>query len=153
MARGKWGFAELLSHGSWEPLNTGGCVIALKSGGWSRSCRVAMPDVRSESEADRAERNRAVARTLARLGDGWMVEWNTPRRPSPGYPEGGSFPDPVTRLIDEAQRLRFLEDGTHFASETFFTLTYQPPSPNKSSVERWIFGGEYRSTSRTGSAR
>jgi len=141
MAHGKWGFAELLSHGWWEPLNTGGCAIALKSGGWSRSFRVAMPDVESESEADRAERNRAVARTLARLGDGWMVEWNTLRRPSPGYPASGAFPDPVTRLIDKAQRLRFLEDGAHFASETFFTLTYQPPSPHKSSVERWIFGG------------
>ena len=96
-----------------------------------------MPDVESESEADRAERNRAVARTLARLGDGWMVEWNTLRRPSPGYPASGAFPDPVTRLIDEAQRLRFLEDGAHFASETFFTLTYQPPSSHKSRVEGW----------------
>ena len=70
-----------------------------------------------------------------------MVEWNTLRRPAPGYPAGGAFPDPVTRLIDEAQRLRFLEDGAHFASETVFTLTYQPPSPHKSRVERLIFSG------------
>ena len=49
------------------------------------------------------------------------------------------FRDPVTRLINEAQRLRFLEDGAHFASETVFTLTYQPPSVHKSRVERLIF--------------
>ncbi len=139
MPHGKWGFAELLSHGWWEPLSTGGCSIALKSGGWSRNFRVAMPDVESESEADRAARNHAIARTFARLGDGWMVEWNTLRRPAPEYPDGGAFPDPVTRLINEAQRLRFLEDGAHFASETVFTLTYQPPSVHKSRVERLIF--------------
>ena len=145
MPHGKWGFAELLSHGWWEPLSTGGCAIALKSGGWSRSFRIAMPDVESESEADRAARNCAIARTLARLGDGWMVEWNTLRRPAPGYPDGGAFRIRL-RGDRQAQRLRFLEDDAHFASETVFTLTYQPPSPHKSRVERLIFSAPNTNT-------
>ena len=86
---------------------SGGCAIALKSGGWSRNFRVAMPDVESESEADRAARTlRLRGRLLGLATAGWSsgTRFADRRR---AIPTSGAFPDPVTRLIDEAQRLRF----------------------------------------------
>ncbi len=124
----------------WEPLRTGGCALALKTGGWSRTLRVVMRDVESQSEADRALCNREAARAFARPGDGWMWEFNTVHRPAPGYPKGGEFPDASTRLVEDAQRLCFLEEGVHFESETFCTLSYQSPSPRRGWAERWLFG-------------
>src|SRR5579864_8840779 len=103
---------------------------------------------RGVGERGRSSRAKSRGRANARSSWRWLdgrVEHASPT--SAGLSGERAFPDPVTRLIDEEQRLRFLEDGAHFASETFFTPTYQPPLPNKSSVrsEERRVGKECRS--------
>jgi len=59
-----------------------------------------------------------VNAALVRLGNGWMLQPSRrdPPAPSVGYPEGGAFPDPTTRLIDDERRERYTARGTHFES-------------------------------------
>jgi type IV secretory pathway VirB4 component len=57
---------------------------------------------------------------ILRLGSGWMIHTDLVRSRAPGYPNQGSFPDTVTRVIDYERRQQFMNEGSHFESEHFF---------------------------------
>jgi type IV secretory pathway VirB4 component len=90
--------------------------------GWSFRGPDMMSASPAEMDALSARLNGAI-----RLGSGWMVQCDAIRSRAPGYPEQGAFPDPITRLIDDERRQQFMQEGAHFESEYFLTLTYLPP--------------------------
>ena len=98
------------------------------------------PDMMS---AAAAEMNALSARfnSVLRLGSGWMVQCDAIRSRAPGYPGQGSFPDPVTRVIDDERRQQFMQEGAHFESEYFLTLTYLPPVQSEERIKGWLFEG------------
>src|SRR5579875_3567630 len=98
------------------------------------------PDMMS---AAAAEMNALSARfnSVLRLGGGWMVQCDAIRSRAPGYPGQGSFPDPVTRVIDDERRQQFMQEGAHFESEYFLTLTYLPPPEIEERAKGWLFEG------------
>src|ERR1700684_765193 len=107
------------------------------------------PDMLSASTAE-MEALSARLNSALRLGTGWMVECDAIRCRAPGYPERGSFPDPVTRVIDEERRQQFMQEGAHFESEYFLTLTYLPPLEVEERMKGWLFeGGAPHSVNRT----
>jgi type IV secretion system protein VirB4 len=71
-----------------------------------------------------------------------MVQCDAIRSRAPGYPEQGAFPDPITRLIDDERRQQFMQEGAHFESEYFLTLTYMPPVEAEERVKGWMFDGQ-----------
>src|ERR1700728_4890630 len=77
-----------------------------------------------------------------RLGTGWMVQCDAIRSRAPGYPERGSFPDSVTRVIDDERRQQFMQEGAHFESEYFLTLTYLPPLATEHRIRGWLLEGQ-----------
>jgi type IV secretory pathway VirB4 component len=101
----------------------------------------------AEMEALSARLNAAL-----RLGTGWMVQCDAIRSRAPGYPERGSFPDPVTRVIDDERRQQFMQEGAHFESEYFLTLTYLPPLAAEERVKGWLYDGRNNSTGRAAQA-
>ncbi len=113
--------------------------------GWSYRGPDMMSSASSEMDALSARLN-----SVLRLGSGWMVQCDAIRSRAPGYPEQGAFPDPVTRVIDDERRQQFMQEGAHYESEYYLTLTYLPPSETEERVKGWMFegGGRY-STSRT----
>src|ERR1700752_3139352 len=76
------------------------------------------PDMASATHEEMAALS-ARLNSILRFGSGWMVHCDAIRFRAPGYPEPGSFPDPVTRMIDDERRQQFLEEGAHFESEYF----------------------------------
>src|ERR1035437_4787849 len=98
------------------------------------------PDMLSASAAE-MEALSARLNAALRLGTGWMVQCDAIRSRAPGYPERGSFPDPVTRVIDDERRQQFMQEGAHFESEYFLTLTYLPPLAAEERVKGWMFEG------------
>ena len=84
------------------------------------------PDMHS---ATHAEMHALAARlnSVLRLGSGWMINTDLIRSRAPGYPDVGHFPQAVTRVIDDERRQQFMDEGAHFESEFFLTLTYVPP--------------------------
>ena len=88
--------------------------------------------------------------SVLRLGSGWMVQCDAIRSRAPGYPEQGAFPDPVTRVIDDERRQQFMQEGAHYESEYFLTLTYLPPLEVEERMKGWMFeGGGPQSANRT----
>jgi type IV secretory pathway VirB4 component len=88
--------------------------------------------------------------SVLRFGSGWMVQCDAIRSRAPGYPEQGEFPDPVTRVIDDERRQQFMQEGAHYESEYFLTLTYLPPLEAEERMKGWMFeGGGPLSANRT----
>jgi type IV secretion system protein VirB4 len=107
------------------------------------------PDMMSASAAEMDALSARLNAAL-RLGSGWMVQCDAIRSRAPGYPERGAFPDLVSRLIDDERRQQFMQEGAHFESEYFLTLTYLPPLEAEERVKGWLFEGHSnRSSSRT----
>ena len=77
-----------------------------------------------------------------------MVQCDAIRSRAPSYPERGAFPDGVTRIIDDERRQQFMEEGAHFESEYFLTLTYLPPSEAEERARGWMFEGTEPGSSR-----
>jgi type IV secretion/conjugal transfer VirB4 family ATPase len=98
------------------------------------------PDMMSASAAEMDALSARLNGAL-RLGSGWMVQCDAIRSRAPGYPERGAFPDAVTRLIDDERRQQFMQEGTHFETEYFFTLTYLPPMEAEERIKGWLFEG------------
>jgi hypothetical protein len=88
--------------------------------------------------ATHAEMHALTARlnSILRLGSGWMLHTDLIRSHAPGYPDWGSFPHLVTRIIDEERRQQFTDEGAHFESEHFLALTYLPPVRIRRTAQR-----------------
>ena len=98
------------------------------------------PDMHS---ATHAEMHALTARlnSILRLGSGWMLNADLIRSRAPGYPEKGAFPQAVTRVIDDERRQQFMDEGAHYESDYFLTLTYLPPIETEEKVKGWMFDG------------
>jgi type IV secretion system protein VirB4 len=113
--------------------------------GWSYRGPDMMSAAAAEMDALSARLNHVL-----RLGSGWMVQCDAIRSCAPGYPEPGEFPDSVTRVIDDERRQQFMDEGAHFESEYFLTLTYLPPLEREERARGWLFdGGAEHSDRRT----
>lgn len=98
------------------------------------------PDMMSAAPAE-MDALSARLNSVLRLGSGWMIQCDAIRSRAPGYPEQGAFPDPVTRVIDDERREQFMQEGAHFESEYFLTLTYLPPAEAEERLKGWMFEG------------
>lgn len=104
--------------------------------GWSYRGPDTMSAAPAEMDALSARLNH-----ILRFGSGWMVQCDAIRSRAPGYPEPGAFPDPVTRAIDDERRQQFMDEGAHFESDYFLTLTYLPPHEMEERAKGWLFEG------------
>src|SRR5580692_3692645 len=116
--------------------------------GWSYRGPDMMSAAASEMDALSARLNHVL-----RLGSGWMVQCDAIRSCAPVYPERGAFPDPITRVIDDERRQQFMDEGAHFESEYFLTLTYLPPPEVEERAKGWIFDGRGAYSNRRTAAR
>src|SRR5271168_1655633 len=99
------------------------------------------PDMMSAAPAE-MDALSARLNSVLRLGSGWMLQCDAIRSRAPGYPEQGAFPDGVTRVIDDERRQQFMQEGAHYESDYFLTLTYLPPAEAEEKVKGWMFEGQ-----------
>ena len=130
------GLADLLLYDS---LVDDG-ILLLQDGALMAAWSFRGPDMGSSTHAEMAALS-ARLNAILRLGSGWMVQCDAIRFQAPEYPEGGAFPDAVTRIIDEERRMQFLAEGAHFESEYFLALTYLPPAASEERIKGWMFEG------------
>jgi type IV secretion system protein VirB4 len=132
------GLADLMSYAAL--VDEGICM--LKDGGFLAAWTYTGPDLESSSHEELAVLSSQVNAALVGLGNGWMLHADAVRRPSVNYPEGGAFPDPTTRLIDDERRERYTAEGTHFESAYYLALTYRPPAEIENRVSALFLEGD-----------
>jgi type IV secretion system protein VirB4 len=120
------GLADLLTYVGVED-RTDGIVIG-KAGQFIASFQMMGRDADSSSARDLEAISQRINSAFIRLDRGWMVQFNSFRFESTGYPAEGFFPDAATRLIDEERRRQYESDGRHYEGQRVLTLTWLPPS-------------------------
>ncbi len=128
------GLADLLP---WGALVAPG-VVANKSGALSAGWQYRGPDLESASDHEVAALSQQITLALQPFGQEWMFHFDATRDPSPSYPSGSPFPDPLTGLIDEERRSQYLNAETNFDTVFTFVLTYLPPSDSTARWSSWL---------------
>jgi len=123
----------------WAALIAKGVVLN-KDGSFQRTARFRGPDLDSATPAELVAITSRLNNALRRLGSGWAIFIEAQRDPVGRYPRS-TFPDPVSRLVDEERRAQFEEEGSHFESRYFLTLLWLPPADDTARAESWLYEG------------
>ena len=108
-------------------------VLLHADGALSATVRYRGPDPDSSTEDELVGLGRTCLQAFRNLGDGWLLHFDLHRVPASDYPEAGAFPDPYTRALDAERREAYRRSRSHYVSEHYLTLTYQPPARERRS--------------------
>lgn len=137
-ARRNW----LADYLPWAGLVAPGVVLN-KDGSFQRTARFRGPDLDSATESDLMSTAARLNNAFKRWGSGWAIFVEAERRPAALYPHS-SFPEPLSRLIDEERRAAFEEAGRHFESTYHLTLLFLPPVEARSRAGSFLFDAPQR---------
>lgn len=101
-------------------------------------------DSASSTDAEREWISEHVNRAFSRLGAGWATWQEAIKMPAAGYPaaEASSFPDPVSRMVDDERRWQFNRAGAHYDTEYALLALYTPPIRQKGRLIDLIYDDE-----------
>lgn len=118
------GMADLLIYASM--VDNG--VMANKDGSLSAAWIFQAPDQLSTPDLEREYSSAMINNAFKSLGSNWMLNVDAIRRKVDDYPgpEKSSFPDPVTKAIEEERRVYFEGLGARYESVFVLTITYKP---------------------------
>ena len=111
----------------WAALVAPGVVLN-KDGSFLRVIRFRGPDLDSATEPQVVVANAQLNNALKRLGGGWALFVEARRFHAADYLPEGSFPDPVSWLVDAERREAFEHEGQAFDTAYHLTLQYLPPT-------------------------
>lgn len=109
----------------WAALVAPGVVLN-KDGSFQRSLRFRGPDLESATPAQLVAITARLNNALKRLGSGWAIFVEARRKKSLGYPTEGTFPDPVSWIVDAERKDAFEREGEHYESVYYLTFLYLP---------------------------
>ena len=128
--------ALLADYLPWACLVAPG-VILNKDGSFQRSARFRGPDLESATEAELVATCARINNVLRRFGSGWAIFLEAERHHARNYPQS-TFPDPVSRLVDEERRAAFETSETLFESGYVLTFVYMPPPEQVGHAEQLL---------------
>jgi type IV secretion system protein VirB4 len=146
------GVCDLLNYGS---LIDDGIVVN-KNGSLMVSWLYVAEDSDNSTDDDKEYVAGRLNQAFAKLGNGWMVHFDSIRMESPKYTPSNlcRFPDRATRAIDEEHRRFFERKGVMYEGFHVITLTYFPPLLAQAKFVELMFDDEGAEvTPRTRSAR
>ncbi|KDA04201.1 conjugal transfer protein TrbE [Hyphomonas oceanitis] len=125
---------SLADYLKWACLVAPG-IILNKDGSLQRTIAYRGPDLESVTPEERVSVTARMNNLLRRFGSGWALHIEASRRPSVTYPEN-AWRDGAAWLVDEERRAAFEEDGRHFETDCFLTLTWMAPADRTARIER-----------------
>lgn len=131
------GLSDLLNYAHF--IDDG--VIVNKDGAFVLTYKFRGPDINSASGAELDLLTANFNRMCTFLNDGWMLHIDELRIPCLDYPEKGAFPDVVSALIDDSQRLRYQAVDAHYENFQFLTFVWKFPLPLVKTAKHWFVEG------------
>ena len=101
-------------------------VILNKDGSFQRTIRFRGPDTGSATSGELMAMRARLNNVLKRLGSGWCIHVEAVRKSAQLYPTS-CFPNSAAAFIDQERQRTFTDDGNHYESNYFLTLTFLPP--------------------------
>jgi type IV secretion/conjugal transfer VirB4 family ATPase len=121
----------------WAGLVAPGVVLN-KDGSFQRTLQFRGPDLDSATQGELLAISSRLNNALRRFGSGWALFVEADRREAADYPES-SFPDPLSRLVDEERRASFEEADEHFESAYYLTVLHLPPEESVARATRLLY--------------
>jgi type IV secretion system protein VirB4 len=131
--KGERGFADYLAYSHIIPPG----VVAMKNGSYLIGYLCEGPDLESATMEEIEHLHAMTNSAMRRLGNGWMIHFESVRKPADGYP-ANHFTEPVNRLIDLERSAQHRAEGAHFETLHFLFFTYLPPALEKSGLYRKV---------------
>jgi type IV secretion system protein TrbE len=125
---------RLADHLPWAALVAPGVVLN-KDGSFLRVLAFRGPDLESATQAELVAVAARANNVLKRFGSGWALFFEGERAPAPGYP-AGSFPEPLSWLVDAERRAAFARERAHFESRYHLALVWLPPPDAQARAQR-----------------
>lgn len=113
-------------------------IVLLKDGCLMSGFRYTGTDLDAAREMEKGSIAALANNSLKMLGSGYMLQFEAIRVPSTAYPTG-AFSETVTKIIDHERNRQFQKQGSHFETETYCFVTWQPPLIEKQTVTRKFF--------------
>ncbi|MDE1997232.1 MAG: conjugal transfer protein TrbE, partial [Rhizobiaceae bacterium] len=132
--------ARLADFLPWAALVDEGVVLN-KDGSLQRTARFRGPDLDSAVAAELVAVAGRLNNAFRRLGSGWALFVEAQRESVGAYPIS-RFPEAASALVDAERKADFEEEGAHFESHYFLTLTYLPPAEDAARAESWLYEGK-----------
>ena len=126
--------ASLADWLPWAGLVAPGVVLN-KDGSFQRTARFRGPDLDSATESELVATTARLNNALRRFESGWALFVEAERGAAAPYPRS-SFPEPLSRLVDEERRAAYESIGSHFESRYRFTLLWLPPGESTAKATR-----------------
>lgn len=117
-------------------------VVLNKDGSFLQVLTFRGPDLESSTDAQLVSATARLNNALKRLGSGWAIYVEARRQQALGYPEEGSFPDPVSWLIDAERRDLFEREEEHYESHYFLSFQYLPEREAVSKLSKYFITGD-----------
>ncbi|MDR3230130.1 MAG: hypothetical protein LBT65_01705 [Synergistaceae bacterium] len=133
MPKGERGFADYLAYSHIIPPG----VVAMKNGSYLVGYFCEGPDLESATVEEIEHLHAMTNSAMRRLGNGWMIHFESVRKPADSYPTN-HFTEPVNRLIDLERSAQHKAEGAHFETLHFLFFTYLPPALEKSGLYRKV---------------
>ena len=115
-------------------------VILNKNGSLQSTITYRGPDLDSSTPSSLVAVVGQLNNQLRRFGDGYALHIEAQRNTAPDYPDS-DFPELVTGMIDDERRAMF-EQGKHFQSSFYLTITYLSEPMRTGKVEQLFFEDE-----------
>jgi type IV secretion system protein VirB4 len=132
------GFADLLN--AFALVSEG--ALLQKDGSLVTAWRYEGPDMESATADEMATLASQVAAALREFGNGWMFQADALRRPAPGYPRRGAFPDATSLVIDEERRRQYESAEATYESLYVFSACHLPPRDVQAKVSDFFVEGK-----------
>ena len=114
-------------------------VVEGKGGELIATWKYRGPDMQCSSQEELNFLRIRVSAMVKKLGSGWMFHSTTLRKESLAYDDGGSFPDAVTRAIEDERVSQYRKEGAHYENEYFLTFTYLSDPLLVSKIKEFAF--------------
>lgn len=108
-----------------DPQETTGIVLN-KDGSFTAALLLGGPDRASSTDEELNILSTLFARAFTTFTDSWTFHITALRRPAHSYPATGDFPDPVTRLLDDLRREKYLH-GNFYETAVVLVASFRPP--------------------------
>lgn len=128
----------------WARIVRDPAIVINKDGSLQSTFRYRGPDLDSAIKEHLSIITQQLNSLFMSIGTGWVLYFEAQRVASTDYPEGLSFVDPITKIMDDERKTFFSGKGTHFETAYYATVYWMPPNDNEGRLKEFVVEGKTR---------
>lgn len=128
----------------WARIIRDPAIVVNKDGSLQTTFRYRGPDLDSAIKEHLSIITQQLNSLFMSISTGWVFYFEAQRIPSTDYPDGCTFPDPISKLMDDERKKFFSGKGMHFETTYYATLYWMPPNDNEGRLKEFVVEGKKR---------